>query len=60
MNYREDAQQQKEQIEKMALGAEIVQGQLEHQVEVHIGDNMRDIMNVEILVEDDKIIAIRG
>jgi hypothetical protein len=58
MQYREEATQRKEELEKMALGAEIQQGTLEHQVEVHVGDDMREIMNVEILVEDDKIIAI--
>ena len=42
------------------LGAEIVQGTLERQVEVHVGDDMREVMNVEVLVEDDKIISIRG
>ena len=47
-------------MEKMVIGAEIVQGTLERQVEVHVGDDMREIMNVEVLVEDDKIIAIRG
>lgn len=60
MQYREEALQRKEQTEGLALGAEIVQGQLEHQVEVHVGDDMREIMNVEILVEDDKVIAIRS
>ena len=60
MQYREEATQRKEELEKMALGAEIQQGTLEHQVEVHVGDDMREIMNVEILVEDDKIIAIRS
>ncbi len=37
-----------------------MQGTLERQVEVHVGDNMRELMNVEVLVEDDKIVAIRG
>ena len=41
-------------------GAEIVQGTLERQVEAKIGDDMRELMNVEILVEDDKIVAIRS
>ena len=47
-------------IEKLAIGAEIIQGQLERQVELKVGDDMREIMNVEILIEDDKIVAIRG
>lgn len=50
----------KETIEKLQIGAEITQGTLERQVELKIGDNMREIMNVEVLIEDDKIIAIRG
>ena len=43
-----------------AEGAEIVQGTLERQVEAKVGDDMRELMNVEILVEDDKIVAIRS
>ena len=57
---REDALNRKETLEKLTLGAEIVQGTLEHQVELKVGDNFREIMNVEVLIEDDKIIAIRG
>ena len=55
-----EANMRKETIEKLTIGAEITQGTLERQVELKIGDNMREIMNVEILIEDDKIIAIRG
>ncbi|EFW28989.1 MULTISPECIES: YlqD family protein [Selenomonas] len=60
MEYVEQTRAHLEELEKFAEGAEIIQGTLEHQVEVHIGDDMREIMNVEILVEDDKIIAIRS
>ena len=60
MQYVEQTRAHLEELEKFAEGAEIIQGTLEHQVEVHIGDDMREIMNVEILVEDDKIIAIRS
>lgn len=55
-----EANLRKETVEKLAIGAEITQGTLERQVELKIGDNMREIMNVEVLIEDDKIIAIRG
>lgn len=55
-----EANVRKETVEKLALGAEITQGTLERQVELRVGDNMHDIMNVEVLIEDDKIIAIRG
>ena len=60
LEYRAEALARKEETEKLVIGAEIVQGTLERQMEVHIGDDMREIMNVEVLVEDDKIIAIRG
>ena len=56
----DEARHRKETFEKLALGAEIVQGTTERQVELKIGDNLREAMNVEILVEDDKIIAIRA
>jgi len=60
MEYVEQTRAHLEELEKFAEGAEIIQGTLEHQVEVRVGDDMREIMNVEILVEDDKIIAIRS
>ncbi len=60
LNYCADARQRREEAEKFALGAEITQGTLERQVEVKVGDDMRELMNVEVLVEDDKIIAIRS
>ena len=55
-----EANLRRETIEKLQIGAEITQGTLERQVELKVGDNMREIMNVEVLIEDDKIIAIRG
>ena len=58
--HRDEALERKETIEKLTLGAEIVQGTLEHQVELKVGDDFRDAMNIEILIKDDKIIAIRG
>ena len=50
----------RDELEKLALGAEIVQGQSERFVELKVGDNIRDQFNVEVVVEDDKIIAIRS
>jgi len=58
--YIAQAQKRREDAQKLALGAEILQGTLERQVEVHVGDDMRELMNVEVLVEDDKVIAIRS
>ncbi len=56
----DEARRRKETFEKLALGAEIVQGTAERQVDLKVGDNLREAWGVEILVEDDKIIAIRG
>ena len=56
----DEAHRRKETFEKLALGAEIIQGTADRQVELKVGDNLREATNVEILVEDDKIIAIRG
>ena len=56
----DEARRRKETFEKLAAGAEIIQGTTQRQVELKVGDNLREAMNVEILVEDDKIIAIRG
>ena len=44
----------------MSLGSEIVQGQTERYVELKVGDNVREQFNVEVVVEDDKVIAIRS
>ncbi|HCB92677.1 MAG TPA: 16S rRNA processing protein RimM [Selenomonas sp.] len=60
LEYRAEALEKQETTQKLAIGAEIVQGTLERQVELKIGDDMREIMNVEVLVEDDKIVAIRS
>lgn len=56
----DEAHRRKETFEKLALGAEIIRGTSERQVELKIGDNLREAMGVEILLEDDKVIAIRG
>ena len=60
LEYKEQAEQKLMETKKLAIGAEIIQGTLEHITEVKVGDNMRELMNVEILVEDDKIVAIRS
>ena len=58
--FRAESIDRKEHLEKLSLGAEIVQGTLQRTVDLKIGDDMREIMNVEVLIEDDKIIAIRS
>ena len=55
-----ETEQKLSDIAKLALGAEIVQGQLERQVEVKVGDDFHAMMNVEVLIEDGKVIAIRS
>ena len=60
MDFKEQAQAKLEETKKLAIGAEIVQGTLERTAELKIGSNMRELMNVEVLVEDDKVVAIRG
>ena len=39
MEYVEQTRAHLEELEKFAEGAEIIQGTLEHQVEVHVGDD---------------------
>ena len=60
MDFKEQAEARLEETKKLAIGAEIVQGTLERTAELRIGSNMRELMNVEVLVEDDKIVASRG
>ena len=60
LNLQAQENHRREEIHRLAIGAEITQGTLERQVELHVGDDMREIMNVEVLIKDDKIIAIRG
>ena len=59
-DFKADTEQKLADIGKLALGAEIVQGQLERQVEVKVGDDFHAMMNVEVLIEDGKVIAIRS
>ncbi|MGN0941464.1 MAG: YlqD family protein [Selenomonadaceae bacterium] len=58
--FKAQAEQKLADTKKLAIGAEIVQGTLERLAIMKVGDDMRELMNVEVLVEDDKIIAIRS
>lgn len=60
LDFKAQAEQKLADAKKLAAGAEIIQGTMERQVEVKVGDNFREIMNVEVLIEDDKVIAIRN
>ena len=45
---------------QLEIGAEIVQGTMEQLVTVQEGDDLQKLMSREILLEDGKILAIRG
>ncbi|MBP1764452.1 MAG: YlqD protein [Firmicutes bacterium] len=45
---------------QLEIGAEIVQGTMERNITVSIGDDLQKLMNAEILLEDGKIIAFRS
>lgn len=44
----------------LEIGAEIVQGTMERQITVSVGDDLHQLMGAEILLEDGKIIAFRA
>lgn len=47
-------------MKHLGVGAEIAQGKMQRIVTVKVGDVMPEIMNSEIIVEDGKVIEIRG
>ena len=49
----------KEHLEKLAIGAELNRAPINRLVTIHVGDDMNNIVGGEILVEDGKIIAFR-
>ncbi|WP_418790077.1 YlqD family protein [Phosphitispora sp. TUW77] len=51
--------EQLKNIGRLAIGTEVVQGSLESYTEINIGDDWEDIMGVEVVVCDNKIIDIR-
>ncbi len=60
LNFQAQENHRREEIHRLAIGAEINQGTLERQVELKVGDDMNEILHVEVVVKDDKVIAIRG
>ena len=56
---RAQAQHALEEAQKLDIGSEIRQGQLEQTVIVKIGDDLDKLVGTEILLEDGKIIAFR-
>ena len=47
------------EAEKLEIGSEIAQGQMEQTITVKIGDNLDALMGSEILLEDGKVVAFR-
>ena len=47
-------------MKHLGLGAEIIQGTMQHVFNVTVGDKMPAVMNTEIIIEDEKIIEIRN
>lgn len=45
---------------QLEVGSEIVQGNMDRLVTVSVGDDLKKLMNMEILVEDGKIVAFRS
>ena len=56
---RNKLMEQIKSIGKVAIGAEVVQGTLESYIEINTGDDWNEIMGVEVVVCDNKIIDIR-
>ncbi len=56
---KEKLENDKEHLEKLAIGAELNRAPMNRLVTIHIGDDMNNIAGGEILVEDGKIIAFR-
>ncbi|WP_218079292.1 YlqD family protein [Anthocerotibacter panamensis] len=52
--------QQLNQVTTWEMSQEIVQGQIESDFEVAVGDNLLERMNVEVVLEDGIIVEIRG
>lgn len=48
------------EIADLEMGSEVVQGTVEGPYEVQIGDDWNSLLNAEILLEDGKVVEIRG
>ncbi len=54
------ASEQLERARNLALGAEVGHGTLERTVEIEVGTDLESLMQQEIVLEDGKVIAVRG
>lgn len=48
------------EVGTLSIGSEIVHGTIESVTDIKVGDNWLDILGVEIIVQDDVIVEIRG
>ncbi len=60
LKFREKLVRDIADMKHLGIGAEIIQGTMQHVFTVKVGDKMPSVMNSEIVVEDDKIIEIRN
>ncbi len=60
LDFKAQMTEKLKETERLELGAEIVQGNLEQVVTLKVGDNLHEYMSAEILLEDGKIIAFRN
>jgi len=51
--------EQLKNVAKIAIGSEVVQGTLESITEINVGDDWNEIIGVEVVICDNKIIDIR-
>ncbi len=54
------AEEQLKRARNLALGSEVGHGTLERTVEIEVGTDLEALMQQEILLEDGKVIAVRG
>ncbi len=50
---------QLKQVDKLVIGSEVPYAKMESPVEVKVGDDWLDVLGMEIVLQDGKIIAIR-
>ena len=50
----------KDQLERLTIGAELNRAPMNRLVTIHIGDDMNELLDGEILVEDGKIVEFRN
>lgn len=60
LDYKVQMTAKLKETERLELGAEIAQGNLEQIVTLKVGDDLHEFMRAEILLEDGKIIAFRN